>query len=91
MLPVPNKPYFMVSADVKHHERRRRCSAEWARFCWVYREHVGKMTDTRKDMTAAHVNDLETRAPDSVRIMIGDFNHCSKKKKNKNKKNKNKK
>ena len=26
MLPVPNKPYFMVSVDVKHHERRKRLS-----------------------------------------------------------------
>ena len=24
------------------------CSAELARFCWGYSEHVGKMTDTRK-------------------------------------------
>ena len=24
------------------------CSAELARVCWGYSEHVGKMTDTRK-------------------------------------------
>ena len=38
----------MVSVDVKHNVYLLTCSAEQARFCWGYSEHVGKMTDTRK-------------------------------------------
>ena len=34
MLPVPNKPCFMVSVDVKHHERRKRLIAQRATLNW---------------------------------------------------------
>ena len=30
------------------------CSAELSRFCWGYTEHVGKMTDTRKQRQKRH-------------------------------------
>ena len=28
------------------------------------------------DRIASHVHDVETRAPDAVKILTGDFNHC---------------
>ena len=31
-----------------------RCSAELSRYCWGYTEHVGKMTDTRKQRQKRH-------------------------------------
>ena len=49
------------------------CSAEQARFCWGYSEHVGKMTDTRKQRQKKKKEKKASKMPIKHSLFVRDM------------------